>query len=122
MIDYTEPRNQGEWTNAIIANIRYTGHGASTATIFPCPFCAHPDFNRVSLAHAQADMNRVSTCKNCGRTAASMVSFTSSGISLEVVQLAGDEPQDFLKSTETGPPRWFLGCPVLILEDKVTRA
>lgn len=122
MIDYTEPRNYDEWVAAQSKHIQLIGTGAETATIFCCPFCTYPNFSRVRITHTNEDMSRPRTCQHCGRVSCFLVGLTEQGgVAVEVVQFAGAEPQDFIRDSPSGAPRWFLGCPVWRVEDKVTR-
>lgn len=78
-----------------------TGHGAETATVFPCPFCAARDFVRVRVVATEHDMGREAMCSRCGRSGKHLVARTKDGMSAEFVQTGGDPPPAWM----TNPPR-----------------
>lgn len=95
----SEPTSIEEYNKRAKANLRYEGRFADTKTILPCPFCAAPDWLVYPVTAAMDDYKQIQdprTCKECGRTAALIITRTDSGVQQELVQIAGPDAPEWL--------------------------
>lgn len=82
-------------------NQRIDGYGMDTSPVYPCPFCAAPDWATHRLMEMEAVMSKPHKCSECGRSSKMIFQRDANGLSFEVVQCGGDPPPNWL----IPPPR-----------------
>jgi hypothetical protein len=99
----TQPKTKEEYLERFHANERVSGHGIAEVRIHaPCPFCAAPDWSEWLIIECEQAMQKVTTCKECGRSGKFVFSVNTPGNKqFEFVQTGGDDPPEWLQP----PPR-----------------
>lgn len=85
-----DPANREEWTERFHRSHHVVGSGLNTETHLPCPFCAAPGFQVLSILTAEEDMQREATCPFCGRSGKTI--FHIGDDEFEFVQTGGEDP------------------------------
>lgn len=92
-----QPTNMEEYTSRFMSNSGVTGYGVETAQIFPCFFCAAPNFMTCKIVNIEKDMEKGATCLECGRSAKARFFRNGGQITFEFLQTGGDDPPDWLE-------------------------
>jgi hypothetical protein len=99
-MEHRPPTSADDLHVAYEANTRLDGHGADLEVVYPCPYCAAPDWLRVRVRnHLKALGSHAAHCACCGRTAAFSVNEDGGSVDVRLIQFAGPPP-----------PPWFTGA------------
>lgn len=92
-----EPTTYAEYLQRFQENNKITGLGLNVQVHCPCPFCAAPDFSVYKVTQAQ--QGRHDTCKECGRSLATVVERSALGnhIQMAVYQTDGPDQPEWLQ-------------------------
>lgn len=91
-----DPATFEEYEERTSQNTEIVGHGLATATHVACPFCGAAGYAVWPVMSAQEAMSKDTTCTACGRSGRAVVERTESGIEVEFVQTAGEDPPAYL--------------------------
>lgn len=92
----TTPTNATEYLERFYANQKVSGYYTEVKTHCPCPFCAAPDWMILRILYTQEDMQKDTTCKECGRSAKAVITTHHGGVSFEFVQTGGPDQPEWL--------------------------
>lgn len=92
-----DPATHDEYLKRFHQAEKIDGSGIGNVYVtVPCPFCAAPGWLRFEVLETEQAMQRDIKCKECGRSAKSIVDRRPEGVSFEVVQTGGDDPPSYL--------------------------
>jgi hypothetical protein len=94
-----EPVSLEEYNRLFAQRTRIDGYGLDVTTVIPCPFCSASDFASWRIVSCHEDMGREATCRECGRSARTLVATDGSATTGELVQTGGPPPPDWLVPT-----------------------
>jgi len=92
-----QPTNMDEYNQRFKDNMKIEGFGLDVTQVFPCPFCAAPDWMTTKIIEVEQEMQKEHTCSECGRSAKSIVVRDDSGIRFNIVQTGGDDQPDWFE-------------------------
>lgn len=90
------PANIEEYNKRFHENSRVEGFGLDVAQIFPCPFCAAPNWMTAKIIEVEDVMQREHHCCECGRSARAIIDRHPGGVSFEIVQTGGPDQPDWM--------------------------
>lgn len=92
-----EPASSEEYLARFHANQRTSGFGITGTTVhMPCPFCAAADWLVTPVIDTEENMQRDTTCSECGRSSLAIVRRSHHGVEFEFVQTGGADPPEWL--------------------------
>jgi hypothetical protein len=89
-------QTKAEYLTRFAQNQRVEGFGLDTAVVYPCPFCAAPDWATHKILEMEEVMAQEHRCGECGRAAKMIFKRDASGVQFEFVQTAGDDAPEWL--------------------------
>lgn len=97
----TDPASQEAYNHKFAKHQTVSGSGFSTATHFPCPFCAEPDWKIATIMEVEQVLSQNTVCQGCGRTARYVYQPVPAGGTLMTLVQTG----------ASSPPVWMLFKP-----------
>lgn len=91
------PTSKEEYFKRFYENQRVEGFGLDTSMVYPCPFCAAPDWAKNKIIEMEEVMARAHHCGECGRSAKMIFDRSANGVSFEVVQCGGPDQADWFE-------------------------
>lgn len=92
-----KPNGMRAYVKRFHANEYLTGHGESTTTHCPCPFCGAIDWLAMPILKTKEALSTGATCGECGRSAKAIFDpIKPHEIKYVMVQTGGDDPPDWL--------------------------
>ena len=91
------PNSKEEYLARFYLNQRIEGFGLETTMVYPCPFCAAPDWAKHKILEMEEVMAREQHCGECGRSSKMIFKRDANGVSFEVVQTGGPDQPDWFE-------------------------
>lgn len=91
------PNSKEEYLARFQSSRRIEGFGLDATIVYPCPFCAAPDWAKHKLLEIEEVMSKPHHCGECERSARLDLVRTATGVSFEVVQCGGPDQPDWLE-------------------------